>query len=307
MLIENVPKEFQTFCLPPQGPWPPYGNGQHMEELMFDRLVKAKDSIKTTMVYLPIFWTSYYLKNNYADNIEPLLDYLDSLDKSKTYFTIVQYASGIFVRNILPNLYIFSSGGGGQNTKSDAIIDTNIVGVPRKMFVGNPGDCILPLLSDTEFPFLNKIEKKQFCSFVGNFTTHGCRYVLKDYIHDNQIPDFNISSSYGKLDEFIDMTNSSTFTIAPRGYGYTSFRLYESIQAGSIPVYIWEGICVLPYQDKIDWGEFCVIIHSSMITCLPEILKKCDVPKMQAKLKEVKSLFTIDYAAEYVKEILSKK
>ena len=32
----------------------------------------------------------------------------------------------------------------------------------------------------------------------------------------------------------------SLFSLCPRGYGPTSFRLYESIQLGSIPVYIAE-------------------------------------------------------------------
>ena len=308
MLVQDVPKEFQTFVLPSTGPYPPYGGGRHLEEVMFERLMKAKNDIKTTMVYLPIFWTSYYLKNGHDEKAEPLLDFLENLDKSKTYFTIVQYASGIFVRNFLPNLYVFSAGGGGQNKKS-AVLHTKVRNAPRSIFIGELGDCILPLIANNEFPFSDKKDKRVYCSFVGNFDTHECRYVIKDFIQNNQkeCGNYNVSVPYGKPEEYIDMTNSSVFTLAPRGYGYTSFRLYEAILGGSIPVYIWEDHLVLPYQDKIDWGQFCIIIHTSMTPSLPTILKNCNVERMQAKLKEMQHVFKMDYLEEYVKEILSKK
>lgn len=308
MLVQDVPKEFQTFQLPHTGPYPPYGGGLHLEEVMFKRLERAKNEIKTTMVYLPIFWTSYYHKNGHGEKSEPLLDFIDSLDKSKTYFTIVQYASGIFVRNLLPNLYVFCAGGGGQNYKS-SVIDTKVRNVPRTLFVGRPGDCILPLIASKPFPFTDKKDRPVYCSFVGNFDTHECRYVLKDFIDDNkkECGHYNISVPYGKPEEYIDMTNSSIFTLAPRGYGYTSFRLYEAIVGGSIPIYVWEDQLILPYQDKIDWGEFCVIIHTTMVKSLPTILKNCNIEAMQAKLKKVKHFFTMDYLEEYVKEKLSNK
>ena len=45
MLVQDVPKEFQTFQLPPTGPYPPYGGGLHLEEVMFRRLERAKNEI----------------------------------------------------------------------------------------------------------------------------------------------------------------------------------------------------------------------------------------------------------------------
>ena len=41
----------------------------------------------------------------------------------------------------------------------------------------------------------------------------------------------------------------------PRGYGPTSFRLYESIEMQSIPIYISDEF-ILPYSNIIDWENF---------------------------------------------------
>lgn len=46
--------------------------------------------------------------------------------------------------------------------------------------------------------------------------------------------------------------------LAPRGTNPTSFRLYEALQGGHIPVYIWEDVLWLPYVDMTWKGrEWC--------------------------------------------------
>ena len=53
--------------------------------------------------------------------IEPLYQWLNKLDKNKQYFTIVQYASGIYIKEDIPNLIVFSGGGGGLNYKDNSV------------------------------------------------------------------------------------------------------------------------------------------------------------------------------------------
>lgn len=36
-----------------------------------------------------------------------------------------------------------------------------------------------------------------------------------------------------------ELVERSTFTLAPRGSGSGSFRMYEALQLGSIPIFIW--------------------------------------------------------------------
>ena len=64
------------------------------------------------------------------------------------------------------------------------------------------------------------------------------------------------------------------FTLCPRGYGAQSFRTYEAIQLGSVPVYIHDDNLWLPFNDRIPWDDFCVVIHIDEIDMLPNILRK---------------------------------
>jgi len=301
MIIQSIPKMFQPDYT---SRYPPYSGGRNLEEEMLPRLEKQKDNIETELIYLPIFWTSYYVQQDYGNNIEPLLQYLDDLDPSKKYFTIVQYAAGIFTRHPMPNLIVFCSGGGGINVKSECIRNESFYGHNEQVFFGKTANYILPLICDPAFPD-RSLEKTCYCSFVGRFDTHKCRFDMKNAL--NGVPDFNISMPYGRFEEYIDVTNKSLFTLAPRGYGYTSFRLFEAILVGSIPVYIWEDKLILPYQDKLDWTEFAILIRSDEIHELPKRLKQCDVQKMQKKLKEVKSYFSCEYMTEYIKEKITTR
>ena len=64
----------------------------------------------------------------------------------------------------------------------------------------------------------------------------------------------------------------AAFNLAPRGTGPTSFRFYEALQMGTIPVYIHDGDLWLPYKwplrhrdggnpAAIAWSDFAVIVH----------------------------------------------
>ena len=54
-----------------------------------------------------------------------------------------------------------------------------------------------------------------------------------------------------------DTTAASAMTLAYRGYGATSFRLYEALHLGSVPIYAWAQLAWLPYgrSQRPLWGE----------------------------------------------------
>ena len=41
-----------------------------------------------------------------------------------------------------------------------------------------------------------------------------------------------------QFNSYKDLISESYFSLCPRGYGPTSFRLYESISLGTVPIYI---------------------------------------------------------------------
>jgi len=234
MIIQDIPSIFQPHY---KSNYPEYSSGKNMEEICFQYFLDNKDNIQTEYIYLPVFWTSYYVLNQYGENIQPLYIWLDTLDKSKKYFTIVQYASGIYIRNPINNILVFSAGGGGLNHKSECMQEETFFGLKRVIFSGNAGNYSIPLICLPTFPVLN-IERDIYCSFMGRFDTHKCRISMNNLLkNDNQFSFYNSVN----FNTYKNILNRSIFTLAPRGCGYTSFRIYEAILSGSIPIYIWEN------------------------------------------------------------------
>lgn len=299
MHIIDIPKEFQPSY---NSNYPPYSSGKNIEEIFYDYFLKNNDDIESEYIYIPVFWTSYYIINNYAANIEQLYNWLDTIDKTKKYFTVVQYDSGIFIKNYNLNIMVFTAGGGGLNINNNEITEDVIFnGFKRQIFSGKKGDYDIPLICLPVFPEIN-IEKDIFCSFMGRFDTHPSRMKIKDVLNNNNK---YLLSETKNVDEYKNIINRSTFTIAPRGYGYTSFRLYEAINANSIPIYIWENKISLPFQDKINWNDFAIIVNSNDIAKLPEILNNANIEKMQHELTKIKHMFSFDYTFKYIIEKIS--
>ena len=59
--------------------------------------------------------------------------------------------------------------------------------------------------------------------------------------------------------EFVQNMVESDYVLCARGKGNFSYRLYETLSCGRIPVFI-DTDCVLPYDRWIDWKQYCVWI-----------------------------------------------
>ena len=125
----------------------------------------------------------------------------------------------------------------------------------------------------------------------------------------NELQKYDNFKFYDSLgfNQYKEILNKSIFTLAPRGYGYTSFRIYEAILAGSIPIYIWENKKIIPFKEELNWNEFSVIIEEKDIMNLPNILKNCNIEKMQKKIQEVREIFTFEGTYNYIKQKLLLK
>lgn len=70
--------------------------------------------------------------------------------------------------------------------------------------------------------------------------------------------------------EFIENMIGSDYIVCCRGSANCSFRLFETLCCGRIPVFI-NTDCVLPYDFAIDWKKYCVWIEENE---LPQIAEK---------------------------------
>ncbi|MDD5434034.1 MAG: glycosyltransferase, partial [Nitrospira sp.] len=61
------------------------------------------------------------------------------------------------------------------------------------------------------------------------------------------------------------------YVLCARGAGNFSYRLYETLSMGRIPVFI-NTDCVLPYDFIIDWKKYCVWVEENEIDSIAEIV-----------------------------------
>lgn len=202
--------------------------------------------------YLPVFWTSWYVNNNYGNDkkaIANLQEYLNMLDKSKKYFTVLQYDDGILNDLSGFDIKVFGSGGGRI-------------------------DFPIPLICKPH-PFEFALRKDTFASFIGS-NSHPIRRTMTNLFRGR----YKIPRGHLKIHEYCELMARSTFALAPRGYGQSSFRICEALQYGAIPVYISDHWIV---PGDIDFNEYGVLIHNDEIRKLDKILKEITPEQIKSK------------------------
>jgi xylogalacturonan beta-1,3-xylosyltransferase len=83
--------------------------------------------------------------------------------------------------------------------------------------------------------------------------------------------DVIIKNATSELKLFRRLMLRSWFALCPRGFGPASFRIYEALQLGCIPVIISDKYRY-PYADEVDWSEFSVHVREHDIKRIPKIL-----------------------------------
>ena len=107
-----------------------------------------------------------------------------------------------------------------------------------------------------------KKEKLCYCNFSIN--THKDRINCFDKIKDKKFIDFEHIGDWGNYPltqgEYYEKLNDYKFSICPRGAGWDSYRIWESIYLGVIPIIErnpwvenWEGL--LPILIVDDWKD----------------------------------------------------
>jgi putative CRISPR-associated protein (TIGR02620 family) len=108
------------------------------------------------------------------------------------------------------------------------------------------------------------------------------------------------------LNNFMEITSRSNFTLCPRGYGRNSFRMYEAMQLGSIPVYIFDEDW-RPFRDDVNWDEFAVSIHISQINNIDSILSNIPNDKAKQMSKKAIEVYENLFSLESLSKLIIKK
>jgi hypothetical protein len=72
--------------------------------------------------------------------------------------------------------------------------------------------------------------------------------------------------------EFLENLNDSPYALCVRGGGNFSFRFFEALCLGRIPILI-DTETVLPFKGSIDWHRHAVIVPSDRLEAMPNLLQ----------------------------------
>lgn len=121
------------------------------------------------------------------------------------------------------------------------------------------------------------IERQWLYSFMGSMS-HACRRPImrlhhnRGYVHDTS--DFNVWRTTGAEMEirgraYADLLGASEFVLCPRGIGTSSIRLYETLEAGRVPVIISDH-WIAPTET--DWS-FAIQVEERRVSSIPGLLQ----------------------------------
>jgi Exostosin family len=284
--------------------YPPFKNGLYLEEyflnkIMNDISLQTANENKDKKKYIPALWTNFQIESWFQyerENMQAALDkWVDQNPSDYGYFTIVQYDDGPLLR-LPPNTIVYGACSGD---------------IPIPLIYQDVNDTLVSYASTNKKSFH---EKSILCSFVGNITANhvqpNVRQIMFDALY-HKSDNFCMINSGGwtaSVNEnlqqvFIVNTINSKFALAPRGYGRGSFRFFECFQLGTIPIYIWNDVNWLPFQDVIDYKRLCVCIHISEIETLENILLSIDEVQYNAFFEyynEIKHLFDLEGMCNHI-------
>ena len=236
----------------------------HQREVMIEEFAyewfnaKPSEAVPLDWSYLPIWWTNFdicsrnqkrWLKKLFgigSRRAKKLNRVVDRRVGSSRFpvFTVAQHDDGIHIHKALSprdDILVFSAGGTGDIPIALLCERRPYVQRERDLLMSFKGAIRHPV---HDYPFRLSIEEKLGkLPGIKIFDTYSCT-----------------SNGVEGID-FIELMQRSEFSLCPRGFGATSFRLFESITQSSIPIYVHDGKPWLPYADEIDWSKFCVLTH----------------------------------------------
>lgn len=275
----EVPQEFRPhICVS----YPPSNH------LIFEEWFAQQEIPQTDRQYLGIFWTSYLVNNGYGEEpiaLQKLQDYVDSLPRYKSYYTIFQFDNGCMVD--FKDLDIVTFGMSYRLPEQKPTYVIPLIGQMNEYIpVFNPS----PPLDMQEYGTMTIYmpDRKYKANFVGSITHPLRKELVETLIGENE---YYISTEPHEHSEYNRIMANSIFTFSPVGYGKNSFRHYESIHQQSIPVVIYEDEVMEPYG--IDINEYGIKIHQSEISVIPEILRSYTPYGIEQKRKRMKELYPI--------------
>ncbi len=241
-----------------------WGVEQDFELAVLNSPTRVFNPEDATHHYLPVYWTRYWVQNNYGKTgMRELMSSLEVMNVNEAkLFTVCQYDDGPLVDlNFGRGLYLAS----------------------RKSEKGND----IPLLA-SPFPkmYFTQGRKTKVLSFDGRISTHPVRQRMLEEI--GHLPGVQISDQVNSTRAYYKSLTSSYVSLAPRGYGGSSFRFFEAMQVATVPALIG-NLDTRPFKEFVNWDEISFFAESP--TVLYEKVTSCSLEMLQEMAEKAHDVY----------------
>jgi len=166
---------------------------------------------------------------------------------------------------------------------------------------GGYGHAAIPLLKQPEasFPKIPMEQREHRISYVGSRIN--APYNMRERMIDHE----KVFYYYGN--DWRDVMARSKFSLCPRGYGRTSFHVYETLQMGLIPIFVY-------VEDDVEWlpygNAMKDISYSVTIEKLPDLIDQLstmpdsEIEKMEERIKLKRHIFTYEGVLEQISKFM---
>jgi hypothetical protein len=214
----------------------------------------VNDPQKADWHYLPVYWTRWHLNHDYGRT--GLLELIELVDKviidDKKTFTVCQYDDGPLV----------------------GLGETKLFLASRKSSEGFD----VPLLSKLHRKPIFKPSKHFKASFVGRLSTHPIRTIMSSVLSDRE--DVIVLDEEFSSEKYVEFILKSYIALAPRGYGGSSFRFFEAMQLGIVPLLIGD-IDTRPFKKFLPWDDVSIYVDNP--DCLIDALNKWNIMDLKIR------------------------
>lgn len=276
--VQNVPSVFRPHIKIPS----PADNKIPYEEWFYKHFSFA-DHIEG-MVYLPIFWNSYYVNNDIENNpeaLQPLQEFIDSLDPAKKYYTICMYHKGVL--NQFTGLEV-------------TVIGTNY----------HASDVYVPTVCQPHAAIegANLYKKDLHLSYIAGADAeiHPVRREIFEVLE----PAKNSWWLYlGKeslsLEDYCKILARSKYVICPDGFKDTNFRIAEALQFGAVPVVFTNKLSMA--DQSMDMSKKIIIANKSNLF---ENINKFEQDFAFSDIDETQNFELIPYTVQHSLELYGR-
>lgn len=255
-----------------------------------------KSPLNQNIVYLVCPWDIlhvYFITHQRTKKVEAIFDALEKIPSQSCDFTVC-FQYGV-IRHIIPILKrigiktIFTPGAKIQEPQVEGI---NIVPMPYKTIID---------------PQVYQ-QKDILYSFVGCVSSHPIRkkIMLIDHPKDCfmlSTPKLSVGPSAKEM--YTSILARSRYSLCPRGWQPNSYRFYESLGSGAIPVLISDEAWLPSLPVGMSWDDCIIRVAEKDIDKIPSIIdsiKIDDEERMREYGLKVYELFSGDNLVRVIRE-----